>query len=125
LEDTSVAANEGEPAKDPTYMIHSATDAQAFLLEESIIGTDKELDMGMMVGALVHISLNQDVPMVARNAVHSVTLILDQLKMEAACHTLVRMVEKWVDTLAGRAIERVSELLKAAVESTTPEFNLS
>src|SRR6266481_6610638 len=50
------SADEEEPTEEPTCTICNATDAKAFLQEESIIGADEELDMDVMLGALIHIS---------------------------------------------------------------------
>src|SRR6266481_9659227 len=93
-EGTFESADEEEPTEEPTCMIHNAVDAKAFLQEESIIEADEELDMDTMLGALIHISADLDIPPAARHTVHSVVLILNQLKMDAVGHTLIRMVKQ-------------------------------
>src|SRR6266481_3567547 len=102
------SADEEEPTEEPTCTICNAADAKAFLQEESIIGADEELDM--------------DVMLAARQAVRSVALILNQLKMDAVGHTLIGMIEQRIDTLAEKAIERVAGTMKAAVDSTVVEL---
>src|SRR6266481_9922347 len=116
------SADEEEPTEEPTCTIRNAADAKAFLQEESIIGADEELDMDVMLGALIHVSADQDVPLAARQAVRSVALILNQLKMDAVGHMLIGMVEQCIDTLAEKAIERVAGMLKAVVDSTVAEL---
>src|SRR6266481_5133267 len=121
-EGTLESADEEEPAEEPTCMIHNAADTKAFLQEESIIGADEELDMDVMLGALIHVSADQDVPLAARQAVRSVALILNQLKMDAVGHMLIGMVEQRIDMLAEKAIERVAGMLKTVVDSTVAEL---
>src|SRR6266481_2113807 len=116
------SANEEEPTEEPTCMIRNAVDAKAFLQEESIIGADEELDMDVMLGALIHISADQDVPLAARQAVRSVALILNQLKMDAVGHTLISMIEQRIDTLVEKVIERVMGTLKTAVDLMVAEL---
>ena len=60
--------------------------------------------------------------MAARFTAHSVVLILNHLKMDAVGHTLISLVEEWVDALADTVIERVSGMLKVAVESVTAQL---
>src|SRR6266481_7399870 len=60
------SADEEEPTEEPTCTIRNAMDTKAFLQEESIIGADEELDMDVMLGALIHISADQDMPLAAR-----------------------------------------------------------
>ena len=51
-------------------------------------------NMDTMLGALIHISVDLDMPPAARHVVHSVVLILNQLKMDAVGHMLIGMVEQ-------------------------------
>ena len=67
-----------------------------------------------MAGSLVQISLLEGIPAPVCLAVHSVALILAQLKMESISETLLEMMGPKVDAMVGKAVARFAEIEMAA-----------
>ena len=70
--------------------------------EEALTDPGKRVDLDAMVGSLVQISLLEGIPVLVCLTVHSVVLILAQLKMESISETLLEMMGPKVDAMVGK-----------------------
>ena len=102
--------------------ILSAADGKVFLEEEALIDSDEGLDLDAMVSSLIQISLMDGMSATARDAVCSVVPILVWLKLEPVSETLVRAMEKRVDVMMVKTVEKVTESLKGTIDSTVAEL---
>ena len=103
-------------------MILSTADGRAFLEEEALIDSDEGLDLDAMVSSLAQISLMNGMSATARSAMHSVALILEQLKSEHASGTLIKAMEERVDAMMAKTVEKVTESLKGTIDSTVAKL---
>ena len=102
--------------------IFSAVDGRAFLQREALISSNEGLDLDNMVSALTQILLMKGMSVAARDAVRSIALILAQLKSEPVSKTLVSAMEKRVDAMMAKTVERVMESLKVTIDLTVTEI---
>src|SRR6266481_5705975 len=90
-EDGSTSVGEAKADADGSLkiMVHDVDKGRSFLEEEQIIKTGVELSTNNLIEALIHISVLNNMSSLARNAVHSVALLLDQLKLAGTGEVIV------------------------------------
>jgi len=103
-------------------MVHNADEARAFLEEKLVIESGMELNATDLMDALIHISVFDSMPSLARNTVWSVVLLLDQLKLDGTGKAIVRLIQCKVDVLIDTATQQAIDSIKVAVESMTSEL---
>src|SRR6266481_6489615 len=86
---SSVGEAEAEAVSSPKITVHNADEARALLEEEQIIESGMELSITDLVEALIHISVLDSMPLLARNTVCSVALLLDWLKLAGTGEAIV------------------------------------
>ena len=106
----------------PKHTVCDASDARSYLEEENIINSDKEFDVSALVEALIHISALGSIPLPAYRAIHSVTLILDQLKLAGTREAITSLIKKKVDVLVESATKKATASLKAAADTAVEEL---
>ena len=106
----------------PKRTIHNMTDGKSFLEEELFVKMDEELGIDVLAGALIHILLIQDMLLLTSSAVHSVMLILAQLKVDDAGEAIADVVSKQVNMVLESTVQRAADSLRSIAETTVAEF---
>lgn len=114
---SEVGAGESGTSQAPTRVIHNAEEGRLYLEEEALIDTDEHINLDTMAGALVQLSAIEGISTPVGLAVRAVALILAQMKMESVCETLLKMVEPKLDSIMGKAADKLAEL-EVAAETT-------
>ena len=103
-----------------------AKEGRAFLEEEAIINSEDQIDVDVLSGALVQITLREGMILKASHAVHSVMLILAQVRIDSISNSILKSMEAKMSTIVDKATEKMeavvngmTEGLKAAAQGLT------
>ena len=103
-----------DPGQAPKRMIHSAEEGRTYLEEEALIDPGECVDMDVMAGTLVQVSLLEGILAPVSLAVCAVALIMVQMKTEFMSKTLLKMMELKIDLIVGKAADKLVEMGTAA-----------
>src|SRR6266481_5016236 len=97
--------------------VRTADEGRLFLEDEQAIEAGVELGIGDLIHALVQISVIQDMPTHARNAVCAVALLLDQMKSPKTGEAVINSIQRKMDDMVDAATQRAVDAAGVAVES--------
>src|SRR6266481_1660849 len=117
-EDGPSSAGEAEVKADDSLQItvRDVDQGRCFLEDKQLIETDTELSVNDLVEALISISVLCDMPLLTRNAVRLVGLLLDQEKLAGTGEAIINMIQCKVDDIVDTAAQRAINSAKVAVE---------
>ena len=93
-------------------MIRNVEEGRAYLEEEALIDLGQHIDLDAMAGTLTQLSVMEGTlaPVgLAVCTVCAVALILAHMKMESVSKALVKMMEPRMDSMMGKAVDRLVE----------------
>jgi len=84
-----------------------------FLKEEAIIDPAEQINVDVLTGALVQIALMEGMTHKASHAVHSVALMLVQLRVDAIGDSILKSVETKLDILVDKATKKAATITRS------------
>ena len=114
--------SESVTSQAPKCTILSVVEGRAFLEEEGFIDQEEGLDLDVMVGMLIQISLMTDMLARVSHAVRSAALILVQMKLESVGEAMLSAMETRLEGMVARATETAASLLRMLVDTMPVEI---
>ena len=89
--------------------IHNVEEGRAYLEEEGLINLGECIDLDAMAGTLIQLLVMEGTLAPVGLAVRAVALILAHMKMESVSKVLIKMMEPRMDSMMGKAVDKLVE----------------